>query len=97
MRASIVGPAFTHSGSWFKDDDVKKESPQPYHSVMVMEQDEKWGAVLRKVKVPVKLVSAIAAFHGQNVELVVDLKETNYDNKPATEFIFVSGKVAARG
>lgn len=93
MQGMMKGFAMYHSGSWFRDDDKAKENPQPFQSLFVMDRAES-GPVLHKVKVPRELAAAASQLDEKVVELVVDIKTTNYGGKPATEFHLVRAKAA---
>lgn len=93
MQGMIKGFSMFHSGTWYRDDDVNKERPQAFQSLFVMDRSET-GPVMHKVKVPKELAASASQLDEKVVELVVDIKSTNYGGKSGTEFHLVRAKVA---
>ena len=91
MQGIIKGFAMFHTGQWYKDTDKDKTDPQTYQSLFVMDRGDT-GPVLQKVKVPVELSDAARALDEKHVELLVDIKQTNFKGVSGTEFKLLRAK-----
>ncbi len=94
MQGIIKGFAMFHSGQWFKDTDPEKKDPQNYYSLFVMDRGDS-GPVMHKVKVPSELAGQASSCDEKVVELIVDIKQTNFQGKSGTEFKLLKLKAAA--
>lgn len=103
MKATIKGFAMFHRGSYddaddkakfakgqIKEEDVKKI---PFHKMVILERGDN-GPQSHTVKVQIGNVPAALRLDEQPVEVVVDMKETNYSGVKSMVFNFLSGKVA---
>lgn len=91
MQSIIKGHATFFSGT-FEDKTTKKDIP--YFQLCITEVEDS-GVKLVKASVSDKLADEAKKFHGQKVEVLCDLKETNYNNKPGIKMVYLKAKAMA--
>lgn len=89
MQSIISGHATFFTGE-FEDKQTKKKVP--YHQLAVVEKSETCLNLI-KASVPADKVEEAIKFDNQQIEMLCDLKETNYNGKAGMKMVFIKAKV----
>lgn len=97
METFIRGYSEFYQGE-FEDKEKQDSAGQnvkiSFYQLGVMNRTET-GLQLVKVSVPKEKVEEAKKCHGQNVQILAELKETNYSGKKGNKFIFLQAGKAA--